>query len=1777
MKFLRPTYLLLAILLPSLLHAASPVADAGADITIADFDGDESVTVVLDASATTDADGDIVSYEWTWSGGSASGEVAEGSFPATDSPVTVTLTVSDAASNVDVDTLEVSAYKKETALFIEFVDPIFYKTVMDIDLAGQSFLLGYGSVRVYRDAGSGFELTDFPPSNSDWHLIDEDTVFKYIGVRTDFGYSFEVLRYSEGVWTTTVLSYDEDPPGVAGFNNERTIEATADTVAMADYGNDDRGTDTGRVFVYDWIGDDLIFQAEILPPAGNASDENFGRFISIDDDLMAITSGDLFSVSDNDYVHLYRKVAGTWTYEATIGGAGYLLYSRNANDLLDLNSEVVIGQYREEVATSLYEYSISIHEKIGSTWVETLIPYPIEWTTSDSNFNNFVVDTDGQSFAISNGLGDSFLYQKDAVSSSWSTASITTKELTLSDLFQSSLTAFKDFEDGVLAVHDRGNGIVRLIDTNTAIIPINSEPIALAGDDINTTSFDGEAVSLFLNGDGSSDIDGKDTLSAVWEWEGGSATGLQAFAQIPPTVELITLTVTDDGGGISRDTMAVDIVAPPVISAGVDAVTVDTDGDGNLSLKINGAVLSQDNPIVSWTWRWPGGSFSGQSGTITLQAPADGEEVILEVIDSNGLSSETSFTFNLLDANPTPDIITPVNGSNFDGFGFSVAIDNATAFVGGGDGTYQLVNVNDVWQQIQLDPALASGQSYAINGNFLFAGSAFGGNVLRIYEKTGSATWTLVDTLTPPVPASGNNFGMNVATDGEYAVITSQSSAQIYRNIDGTWTFEQVLELPVGSEGTFGPEVAISGTTVAVVGGIIIDEEYFGAAYVYEKIEGVWTRVATLTNEASPRPETFLFDRFGTDIVMNDSEILVSAPFLSESSPSPYTASPVYRFSKTAGVWGPNGILFPPIPPGESSVSGGDFGSSMFLRSDILTATFNRIIYTFEYVDGDWENIGFLEIDFTVDPLLAGTVADEGTGISHDGRDLIVGFDRGEKASGLTTGKVYIYRNYAPLNPNANYEPLAEAGEDINVSDTIVRSEIDPFPITEPLGSEAVVLDASASTDSEDDIVSYEWTWASGSASGISPTARFPVGTTTVTLTVTDGFGIVNSDTVDVTVSLAQADPVALPDVSGNSLTVDLPVSGALWRLSSEFLWHADGATVNNVEADKTYQIEIIGFPGSTETISTFITTDSATTTATLNVTLPIQPTQTGTLRFPETAQGFSWRLAGESTWRNVTDNGDSVEDVLSFTVPRGPLRIEFKPVLGYATPQTRIINVGALSILLNWGEYIRINNFDSSKTFDLADLSTDPNLETPPYQYIGKIRTPLGRGSGTAVADGVVLTAAHLFFDFNGLQWSDVQWFPRQLQGTFQAAPVLPRGILYRTSYAKLVAPDSVEGEVADLPEDDQEVDFAVLYFGTSWEGGSANFLQSTAEKNWITGTESKHAVGYPQRSQSYPDKGKIFEKLFSSALTPLDSGDLPLLYETGEVFGDGGASGSALFVQPEGSTQFYPAAILLAGQGRGVYRIIDSDITRMIRDGQDAASGNDDVLDSNSSLVTYESLGGITAVGVDISPGAVLSNARWSITPNAGTGFANLSEAQAVPVNPAWDSFTISFTAVSGYATPDSIFLLPGDLTPGVTSEATAVYEPLSGFDDWLQANAIADPLDDSDGDQRAAILEYATDGQPAVVDFLEVVRVVETPAGDRAQYEVYVSSDADAILYEVKAVSSLEDVSDPAKVELLATFTRIDGPGYQTVTDSKTFTEASSRFVWVEITHDRNLATE
>lgn len=101
----------------------------------------------------------------------------------------------------------------------------------------------------------------------------------------------------------------------------------------------------------------------------------------------------------------------------------------------------------------------------------------------------------------------------------------------------------------------------------------------------------------------------------------------------------------------------------------------------------------------------------------------------------------------------------------------------------------------------------------------------------------------------------------------------------------------------------------------------------------------------------------------------------------------------------------------------------------------------------------------------------------------------------------------------------ANRPPVANAGVDQTIECT-------------GQGGTRVTLNGSASSDSDNDQLTYTWTGRFGTVIGPTPSLTLPMGANTITLTVTDGKGGTSSD--EVIVNIADSTPPIIKDATTN-------------------------------------------------------------------------------------------------------------------------------------------------------------------------------------------------------------------------------------------------------------------------------------------------------------------------------------------------------------------------------------------------------------------------------------------------------------------------------------------------------------------------------------------------------------------------------------------------------------------------------------------------------------------
>jgi hypothetical protein len=173
-----------------------------------------------------------------------------------------------------------------------------------------------------------------------------------------------------------------------------------------------------------------------------------------------------------------------------------------------------------------------------------------------------------------------------------------------------------------------------------------------------------------------------------------------------------------------------------------------------------------------------------------------------------------------------------------------------------------------------------------------------------------------------------------------------------------------------------------------------------------------------------------------------------------------------------------------------------------------------------------------------------------------------------------------------------NRPPIANAGPDQSIEQT------------SPQGTN-IILDGAGSSDPDGDTLTYIWNWTGGSATGVTPTVLFPVGSTTVTLTVSDSqFNA--TDTVNITVLADTTSPIAN---AGPDVTVEVGAQVSLNGTATDnvstrfnFTWSMNG-TILKTETNVTTTVLTYNFSLGAH-IVTLNATDEAGNTGSDNVTV---------------------------------------------------------------------------------------------------------------------------------------------------------------------------------------------------------------------------------------------------------------------------------------------------------------------------------------------------------------------------------------------------------------------------------------------------------------------------------------------------------------------------------------------------------------------------------------------
>jgi hypothetical protein len=325
------------------------------------------------------------------------------------------------------------------------------------------------------------------------------------------------------------------------------------------------------------------------------------------------------------------------------------------------------------------------------------------------------------------------------------------------------------------------------------------------------------------------------------------------------------------------------------------------------------------------------------------------------------------------------------NTQSFDFFGKSCCIDGGQLVVGafaattGRPGSAHVFELGPSgWvQTARLVPADGGagdefGNSVGISGDLVIVGSEYndsapGNNAgaAYVFEKL-SGRWTQEAKLQPLDAQQQHNFGEYVAIEGTVAVAGCRFDATLGNNAGAAYVFERVDGQWLQTAklfGSAGKRNDLSADTLAIGGGRILMSSYrsdasgghSGSAYLFEKVDGVWTEVAHLVaNDGA--------GELSRGVAIDGDRVVLGARLESTNGEA---AGAGYVFEKWNGAWIQTAKLLPRF--GRSMDWAGE---AVAVRGDRIVLSGHRrdqvgtdsgVAWVFELRDGQWVETKMLQ------------------------------------------------------------------------------------------------------------------------------------------------------------------------------------------------------------------------------------------------------------------------------------------------------------------------------------------------------------------------------------------------------------------------------------------------------------------------------------------------------------------------------------------------------------------------------------------------------------------------------------------------------------------------------------------------------------------------------------------------------------------------------------------------------------------------------------------------
>ena len=671
--------------------------------------------------------------------------------------------------------------------------------------------------------------------------------------------------------------------GAASDQFGRAVSIDQNRIVVGASIDDDNGSNSGSIYVYDWNGSTWI-ETKVTASDGAASDQ-FGGSVSIDQDRIVVGAmGDGDNGNNSGSVYVYDWDGSTWI-ETKITASDGAADDFFGSAVSIYQNRFVVGADRDDDNGS-NSGSVYVYEWDGVIWLESKI------TASDGLQNNFFggavsIDQDrfvvGAAQANGNSFGSGAVYYYEWDGSTWLENKITASDGQDLDLFGGSVSL--------------GNNII----------------VAGANGDDDSGTFTGAVY--YYEWDGSMWIENKITASdaaaidhfgisvsvdqerfvigAYGDDDNGSFSGsayIYDYSNCPPTTKIIASdgTIDDEfGRSVSNDQDRIVVGAHTDDDNGSNSGSVyvyEHNGNTWQELKIT---ASDGAPGALFGW-----AVSNDQDRIVVGAPLDND---------NGSGSGSAYVYDWNGSVWLETKITASDGTVNDNFGISVSIDQDRIVIGAyGDddngsssGSIYLYDWNgSTWVETKITASdgtffdlfgwtVSNDQDRIVVGAYEDDDNGTNSGSTYIYEWDGS-TWAETK-ITASDGSNLDQFGYSVSYDQNRIVVgarfdddngSSSGSVYVYEWDGSTWVGTKITGSDGAASDFFGDHVKMSQDRI-VVGARQDDDNgtNSGSVYVYEWDGSIWVETKLIASDGAA------FDGFGGFTSIDQDNIVVSAVF----------------------------------------------------------------------------------------------------------------------------------------------------------------------------------------------------------------------------------------------------------------------------------------------------------------------------------------------------------------------------------------------------------------------------------------------------------------------------------------------------------------------------------------------------------------------------------------------------------------------------------------------------------------------------------------------------------------------------------------------------------------------------------------------------------------------------------------------------------------------------------------------------------------------------------